>query len=225
MKSLNGLFNSRNYCDSNVEYCLLSTRLYYTMCAIGFTVSFVLCRGTWKVYWCSVAFKGRRYDSDFHDGFVLTVPRRSLPLVMFGMISTLGPATPLEVGSPITSHGTGCSWYSGHYHCHSHLLRPKYRPYSLIKSMDWFSLVGMAMLGLNISSMKVRAMTGLQTSYRFYGLPDRRHDFLLSNQPKPLLDLSVFKNKNFTSSQRLWLVWPCMAWVTWFSWASPWNEQ
>lgn len=37
--------------------------------------------------------------------------------------------------------------------------------YSLIKSMDWLSLVGMAMfwVGLNISSMKAHDMTGLQT--------------------------------------------------------------
>ncbi len=92
---------------------------------------------------------------------------------MFGMISTLGPAIyqPLAVG-----------WLTNNFSWHWMFLiniipgiiiatviysgpNIDRANYSLIKSMDWFSLVGMAMfwVGLNISLMKVHGMTGLQT--------------------------------------------------------------
>lgn len=164
---------------SSIVSRVLSTRVYYTMCAIGFTVSSLLCALSWNLE-SLLVFRG--IQGFMGGGMIPTSmtalyllfpePKRSLPLVMFGMISTLGPAIGPTIGGWLTNN---FSWhwmfliniipgiiiatviYSG-----PNIDRANY---SLIKSMDWFSLVGMAMfwVGLNISLMKAHDMTGLQT--------------------------------------------------------------
>ena len=103
---------------SSIVSRVLSTRVYYTMCAIGFTVSSLLCALSWNLESLLVfrgiqGFMGGGMIPTSMTALYLLFPeaKRSLPLVMFGMISTLGPAIgpTIVVGSPITSHGTGCS--------------------------------------------------------------------------------------------------------------------
>ncbi len=73
---------------SSIVSRVLSTRVYYTMCAIGFTVSslcFVMELGKFTgVPWHSRLY-GWRHDSDFHDGVVFTLSR-SKTLIAFGHV-------------------------------------------------------------------------------------------------------------------------------------------
>ncbi|HGO9972498.1 TPA: MDR family MFS transporter [Acinetobacter baumannii] len=147
---------------SSIVSRVLSTRVYYTICAIGFTVSSLLCALSWNLE-SLLIFRG--IQGFMGGGMIPTSmtalyllfpePKRSLPLVMFGMISTLGPAIGPTIGGWLTNN---FSWhwmfliniipgiiiatviYSG-----PNIDRANY---SLIKSMDWFSLIGMALYGL-----------------------------------------------------------------------------
>lgn len=95
-------------------------------------------------------------------------------------------------------------YYSGHYHCYGHLLRSNIdrANYSLIKSMDWFSLVGMAMFlgGLEYfldegARHDWLADTGVRIAFMVCIVGGMIFFSRSFTQPKPLLDLSVFKIK------------------------------
>ncbi|EHU2376667.1 DHA2 family efflux MFS transporter permease subunit [Acinetobacter baumannii] len=206
---------------SSIVSRVLLTRVYYTMCAIGFTVSSLLCALSWNLE-SLLVFRG--IQGFMGGGMIPTSmtalyllfpePKRSLPLVMFGMISTLGPAIGPTIGGWLTNN---FSWhwmfliniipgiiiatviYSGPNIDHAN--------YSLIKSMDWFSLVGMAMFlgGLEYfldegARHDWLADTGVRIAFMVCVVGGMIFFSRSFTQPKPLLDLSVFKNKNFTLS-------------------------
>ncbi|RDF48816.1 MFS transporter, partial [Acinetobacter baumannii] len=77
----------------------LSTRVYYSMCAIGFTVGSLLCAWSWNLESLLFlrgiqGFMGCGMIPTSMTALYLLFPeaKRSLPLVMFCMISTFGPA-------------------------------------------------------------------------------------------------------------------------------------
>lgn len=164
---------------SSIVSRVLSTRVYYTMCAIGFTVSSLLCALSWNLE-SLLVFRG--IQGFMGGGMIPTSmtalyllfpePKRSLPLVMFGMISTLGPAIGPTIGGWLTNN---FSWhwmfliniipgiiiatviYSGQI-----LTVP-----TIHSSKAWIGLAWWVWrcfwVGLNISLMKAHDMTGLQT--------------------------------------------------------------
>ncbi len=100
---------------SSIVSRVLSTRVYYTMCAIGFTVSSLLCALSWNLESLLVfrgiqGFMGGGMIPTSMTALYLLFPeaKRSLPLVMFGMISTLGPAIGPTIGGWLTNN---FSWH------------------------------------------------------------------------------------------------------------------
>jgi DHA2 family multidrug resistance protein len=75
---------------SSIVSRVLSTRVYYTICAIGFTVSSLLCALAWNlesllvVPWHS-RFYGRWHDSDFNDCLIFTFSRTKT-FIAFGCV-------------------------------------------------------------------------------------------------------------------------------------------
>ncbi len=138
---------------SSIVCRVLSTRVYYTLCAIGFTISSLLCALAWNlesllVFRAIQGFMGGGMIPTSMTALYILFPeaKRSLPLVLFGMISTLGPAIGPTIGGWLTNN---FSWhwmflinivpgiiiatiiYSGPSIDRAY--------YSLIRTMDWLS--------------------------------------------------------------------------------------
>lgn len=206
---------------SSIVARILSTRVYYTICAIGFTISSLMCALAWNlesllVFRAIQGFMGGGMIPTSMTALYLLFPdaKRALPLVLFGMISTLGPAIGPTVGGYLTNH------FSWHWMFLINIIPGILiaaiiysnraiddANYQLFKQLDWFSLKGMAMfLG----------------GFEYFLDEGARHDWFAAfdvcmaflvcvlgamiffyrsfTTPRPLLDLTVFKNKNFTLS-------------------------
>ncbi|WP_374296746.1 DHA2 family efflux MFS transporter permease subunit [Acinetobacter sp.] len=206
---------------SSVLARVFSTRTYYVMCAVGFTISSLLCAMAWDLesllcFRAIQGFMGGGMIPTSMTAMYLLFPevKRTLPLVVFGMVSTLGPAIGPTIGGWLT---TNFSWHwmfliniipgiliAVVIYANQDIDRGDV---SLLKTMDWIALIGLACF-----------LGGLE-----YFLDEgARHDWLQSfgvrvalatcligavvffhrsfTRPKPLLDLSVFQNKNFSLS-------------------------
>ena len=96
---------------SSIVSRILSTRIYYTLCAIGFTISSLLCALAWNlesllVFRAIQGFMGGGMIPTSMTALFLLFPevKRSLPLVVFGMVSTLGPAIGPTIGGWLTNN-------------------------------------------------------------------------------------------------------------------------
>lgn len=206
---------------SSVLSRILSTRIYYALCATGFTISSLLCALAWNlesllVFHAFQGFMGGGMIPTSMTALFLLFPeaKRAVPLVLFGMISTLGPAIGPTVGGWLT---TSFSWHwmfliniipgiiiSVVIYASQAIDQANYK---LLKELDWLSLIGMAMF---LGGLEYFLDEGGR--YDWFADFGVRIAFLVSLlgamiffyrsyvQPKPLLDLSVFKNKNFTLS-------------------------
>ena len=206
---------------SSIASRILSTRVYYSICAVGFTVSSLLCAMAWNLESLLVfrgiqGFMGGGMIPTSMTALFLLFPehKRSLPLVLFGMVSTLGPAIGPTIGGWLTNS------FSWHWMFLINILPgimisaiifsgpdiDKHN-YSLIKSLDWLSLIGIAMFlgGLEYfldegARYDWFADTAVRLSFGICTLGAMIFFYRSLTQPKPLLDLSVFKNKNFSLS-------------------------
>ncbi|MDM1021824.1 DHA2 family efflux MFS transporter permease subunit [Acinetobacter sp. VNK23] len=206
---------------SSIVARILSTRVYYTLCAVGFTISSLLCTLAWNlesllVFRAIQGFTGGGMIPTSMTALYLLFPdhKRAIPLVLFGMVSTLGPAIGPTIGGYLTTH---FSWHwmfliniipgiliATIVYSNQAIDQPQH---NLIKQLDWLSLIGMAMFlgGLEyfldegarhdwFADVAVRTafITCITGAMIFF--------YRSFTSPNPLLDLSVFKNKNFTLS-------------------------
>ncbi|ENW05035.1 DHA2 family efflux MFS transporter permease subunit [Acinetobacter beijerinckii] len=206
---------------SSIVSRILSTRIYYTICAIGFTISSLLCALAWNlesllVFRAIQGFMGGGMIPTSMTALFILFPevKRSLPLVVFGMVSTLGPAIGPTIGGWLTNN------FSWHWMFLINIVpgiiiatiifsgpsidKPNH---ALIKTMDWIALIGMAMFlgGLEyFLDEGARHDWFVDTGVRFAFIICVIGAFIFFSrsftQAHPLLDLSVFKNKNFTLS-------------------------
>ncbi len=206
---------------SSVLARVFSTRLYYVMCAVGFTLSSLMCALAWNLdslltFRAIQGFTGGGMIPTSMTALFLLFPesKRTIPLVLFGMVSTLGPAIGPTIGGWLT---TSFSWHwmfliniipgiliSTIIYGSRDIDKGNL---SLLKTMDWLSLIGLAMfLGgleyfldegarhdwLQDFAVRMALMTCITGAVIFFHRSYTR--------PDPLLDLSVFRNKNFSLS-------------------------
>lgn len=206
---------------SSIISKILSTRIYYSICAIGFTLSSLLCAMAWNLESLLVfrgiqGFMGGGMIPTSMTALFLLFPeqKRSLPLVLFGMVSTLGPAIGPTIGGWLTNS------FSWHWMFLINILPGiiisvfifsgpdiDRHNYSLIKTLDWLSLSGMAMFlgGLEYfldegARNDWFSDVGVRFSFGICILGAMIFFYRSLTKPNPLLDLSVFKNKNFSLS-------------------------
>lgn len=206
---------------SSIVARILSTRVYYTLCAVGFTISSLLCALAWNlesllVFRAIQGFTGGGMIPTSMTALYLLFPdhKRAIPLVLFGMVSTLGPAIGPTIGGYLTTH---FSWHwmfliniipgiliATIVYSNQAIDQPQH---GLIRQLDWFSLIGMAMF---LGGLEYFLDEGAR--HDWFGDVAVRMAFITCitgamvffyrslTSPTPLLDLSVFKNKNFTLS-------------------------
>lgn len=206
---------------SSIVCRILSTRTYYVLCAIGFTISSLLCAISWNlesllVFRAVQGFMGGGMIPTSMTALFLLFPdtKRSLPLVIFGMVSTLGPAIGPTVGGWLTNN------FSWHWMFLINIVpgiiisaiifaapNIDQRNYSLLETLDWLSLIGMAMFLGGLEYFLDEGArhdwftdTGVRTAFVVCVAGGVVFFYRNLTQPNPLLDLSVFKNKNFTLS-------------------------
>ena len=206
---------------SSIVARILSTRVYYTLCAIGFTISSLLCALAWNlesllVFRAIQGFMGGGMIPTSMTALYLLFPeaKRSLPLVLFGMISTLGPAIGPTVGGYLTNN------FSWHWMFLINIIPGiliasivyanqaiDAANHALIKQLDWFSLIGMAMFLGGLEYFLDEGArhdwfvdVGVRTAFIVSVLGAMVFFYRSFTSPRPLLDLTVFKNKNFTLS-------------------------
>ncbi|WP_407060939.1 DHA2 family efflux MFS transporter permease subunit [Acinetobacter dispersus] len=206
---------------SSIVARILSTRVYYTLCAVGFTISSLLCALAWNlesllVFRAIQGFTGGGMIPTSMTALYLLFPdhKRAIPLVLFGMVSTLGPAIGPTIGGYLTTH---FSWHwmfliniipgiliATIVYSNQAIDQPQH---ALIKQLDWLSLICMAMF---LGGLEYFLDEGAR--HDWFADVTVRTAFIISitgamiffyrsfTSPNPLLDLNVFKNKNFTLS-------------------------
>lgn len=206
---------------SSVLSRIFSTRIYYTACAIGFTLSSLLCALSWNLE-SLLAFRalqgftgGGMIPTSMTALFILfPEAKRNAPMVVFGMVSTLGPAIGPTIGGWLT---TSFSWHwmfliniipgiiiSAIVYCNRDIDQPQH---SYIKRMDWLGLLAMALFlgGLEYfldegprhgwladaavrNAFVVCLVGGIIFFYRCLSVAT------------PIIDLRIFANRNFALS-------------------------
>lgn len=200
---------------------ILSTRLYYLICALGFTLSSLMCAMAWNLESLLVfralqgLMGGGMIPTSMTALYVLFEKnKRTLPLVLFGMISTLGPAIGPTIGGWLT---TNFSWHwmflinivpgimiTAIVYANRDI---DGKNYAAFKQLDYFSLLGLAMFlgGLEYfldegARQDWFSDTGVRTAFIICICGAVIFFYRSFTHEKPLLDLSVFKNKNFSLS-------------------------
>ncbi len=94
---------------------LLSTRVYFSLCAVGFALSSLLCGLAWNiesmlVFRALQGFLGGGMIPTTMAALFVLFPghKQAIPMVMVGMVSTLGPAIGPTLGGWLTSN---LSWH------------------------------------------------------------------------------------------------------------------
>lgn len=200
---------------------ILSTRIYYSICALGFTLSSLMCAMAWNLESLLVfrAFQGfmggGMIPTSMAALYILFAEnKRTLPLVLFGMVSTLGPAIGPTIGGWLTN---SFSWHwmflinivpgiviTAIVYANQSIDQSNYAGF---KVLDWFSLLGLAMF---LGGFEYFLDEGAR--HDWFSDVGVRHAFIVCvlgaliffyrsfTSPKPLLDLTVFRNKNFSLS-------------------------
>lgn len=212
---------------SSIFAKILSTRIYYSLCAIGFTFSSLLCALAWNLESLLVF---RAFQGFMGGGMIPTSmtavyklfpnSKRTAPIVLFGMISTLGPAIGPTIGGWLTNN------FSWHWMFLINIV-PGVLITTIVytnqdidqahksawKELDGLCLIGMAMFlgGLEYfldEGARHDWFADLAVRWAFAICVLGAMIFFYRNltTPKPLLDLSVFKNKNFALSAMITFV-------------------
>ncbi|ATO19125.1 MFS transporter [Acinetobacter sp. LoGeW2-3] len=200
---------------------ILSTRTYYSICAIGFTLSSLLCALAWNLESLLVfrAFQGfmggGMIPTSMSALYLLFAEnKRTLPLVLFGMVSTLGPAIGPTIGGWLTNN------FSWHWMFLINIIPGivisvivyanrdiDQADHAAFRTMDWFSLIGLAMFlgGLEYfldegARHDWFSDVGVRNAFFICVIGALIFFYRSFTTDKPLLDLTVFKNKNFSLS-------------------------
>lgn len=206
---------------SSIFAKIISTRVYYAICALGFTISSLLCAMAWNLE--SLLFF-RALQGFMGGGMIPTSMtalyllfaenKRTLPLVLFGMVSTLGPAIGPTIGGWLTNS------FSWHWMFLINIIPGiiitaivysnrdiDQANYGILKGLDWFCLAGLAMFlgGLEYfldegARQDWFTDTGVSCAFIVCVLGALIFFYRNLTTATPLLDLSVFKNKNFALS-------------------------
>lgn len=206
---------------SSVLSRIFSTRIYYSACALGFTISSLLCALAWNlesllVFRALQGFTGGGMIPTSMAALFILFPehKRSAPMVMFGMVSTLGPAIGPTIGGWLT---TSFSWHwmflinilpgiiiTVLVFCSRDIDQPQ-RAY--IKKLDWLGLASMAMFlgGLEYfldegARHDWLADLGVRTAFIICILGAIVFFYRSLTNPYPVVDLRIFANRNFALS-------------------------
>lgn len=206
---------------SSVLSRIFSTRIYYSACALGFTISSLLCALAWNldsllVFRAMQGFTGGGMIPTSMAALFILFPehKRAAPMVMFGMVSTLGPAIGPTIGGWLT---TSFSWHwmflinivpgiiiTVLVFCSRDIDRPQH---SYIKHLDWLGLIAMAMFlgGLEYfldegARHSWLADTGVRTAFIICIIGAVIFFYRSFTSAYPVIDLTIFKNRNFALS-------------------------
>lgn len=137
---------------------LLSTRIFFSICSLGFALSSMLCAFAWDIN-SMLVFRaiqgflaGGMIPTTMAALFMLFPPsKQTIPLVLVGMVSTLGPAIGPTLGGWLTNN---FSWHwmfiinlpfgviiAAQVFASDDLDKPEK---GLFKHIDWFGLISMA---------------------------------------------------------------------------------
>lgn len=206
---------------------LMSTRIYFTISALGFAISSLLCGFAWNlesmlVFRAFQGFLGGGMIPTTMAALFVLFPRQkqALPMVVVGMVSTLGPAIGPTLGGWLTTH---FSWHwmffinivpglliASFVYSAQDLDKPN--P-GLLYKIDWLGLASMAVFlgGLEYfldegprndwfadeTILYTFIACVLAAIIFFYRCLTKAH---------PIVDLSVYKNRNFTVSSLMTFV-------------------
>ncbi len=199
---------------------MLSTRVYFAICALGFTLASLACAMAWNIE-SMIVFRaiqgflgGGMIPTTMGAMFIMFPPeKRNLPLVMVGLVSTLAPALGPTIGGYLTE---AFSWHwlflinlvpglavAALVYRYVHIDQPDW---SLLRSIDF---LGMAYMALFLGSLEFVLDEGPRKDW----LADDwvRPMFVLMlvsgtlffwrafTIKNPVVDLRVYKNLNFAS--------------------------
>ncbi len=175
---------------------LLSTRLYFTLCALGFTLASLACALAWN-FQSMVVF--RVLQGLFGGGMIPTTmgalfimfpaEKRVLPVVMVGMISTLAPTLGPTVGGYLTAA------FSWHWLFLINLI-----PGLVVAAVAWnYVRVDKAdwSLARNIDVVGLTLMAVFLGSLQYVLDEGPRHDWLQDDMVRPLFFIMLFAGAGF----------------------------
>lgn len=200
---------------------LLSTRIYFSISALGFALSSLMCGFSWDlqsmlVFRALQGFLGGGMIPSTMAALYVLFPKnkQAFPMVLVGMVSTLGPAIGPTLGGWLTTH------FSWHWMFFINIVPGllivsfvyaaedlDHADHSLLSRIDWLGLVCMALFlgGMEyvldegarhdwladeavFNTFVVMALAGIVFFYRCF------------TATHPIVDLKVFRNANFSIS-------------------------
>ncbi len=206
---------------------LLSTRIYFTISALGFSIASLLCGFAWNLESMLVF---RAFQGFLGGGMIPTTmaalfvlfpkQKQAIPMVVVGMVSTLGPAIGPTLGGWLTTH------FSWHWMFFINILPgmliasfvfsaqdlDKPNP-SLFSKIDWLGLASMAVF---LGGLEYFLDEGPRNDwfsddailYAFIASATAAFIFFYRcfSSKHPIVDLTVFKNRNFALSSMMTFV-------------------
>lgn len=200
---------------------LFSTRVYFACCALGFSVASLLCGLAWNiesmlVFRAIQGFLGGGMIPTTMAALFVLFPQRqqAAPMVLVGMVSTLGPAIGPTLGGWLTSH---FSWHWMFFinlapglmvaaHVYAGLDIDRAEP-TLYKRIDWAGLTGMALF---LGCMEYVLDEGPRKDwFADHGIVLASVVFVVAGMvffwrsltvKEPMIDLRVFADRNFATS-------------------------
>jgi DHA2 family multidrug resistance protein len=206
---------------------LMSTRVYFTISALGFAISSLLCGFAWNlesmlVFRAFQGFLGGGMIPTTMAALFVLFPKhkQALPMVVVGMVSTLGPAIGPTLGGWLTTH---FSWHwmffinivpglliASFVYSAQDLDKPN--P-GLLYKIDWLGLASMAVF---LGGLEYFLDEGARNDwfadktilYTFIACVTAAFIFFYRclTTEHPIVDLSVYKNRNFTVSSLMTFV-------------------
>jgi len=199
---------------------MLSTRLYFVICAVGFTLASLACAFAWNIE-SMVVFRalqgflgGGMIPTTMGALFIMFTPaQRTLPIVLVGLVSTLAPALGPTIGGYLTQA------FSWHWLFLVNLLP------GLVVALVVWQLVHIdrpdRSLARNIDYAGLALMALFLGSFEYVLDEGPRHDWLEDDVVRPLafvavisgvlffwraltarqpiVDLRVYRNRNFAA--------------------------
>ena len=206
---------------------MLSTRIYFTLCALGFALSSLMCGFAWNlesllVFRALQGFLGGGMIPSSMAALFTLFPenKRAAPMVMIGMVSTLGPSIGPTVGGWLT---TNFSWHWMFFINLVPGLLVAAQVYSgdnideaepsLFNRIDWAGLLSMAVF---LGSLEYFLDEGPRQDWfadesvliAFVAMIIGGVVFFYRSftAREPIIDLSVFKDRNFAISSLMTFV-------------------
>ncbi len=206
---------------------LMSTRIYFTISALGFSIASLLCGFAWNLESMLVF---RAFQGFLGGGMIPTTmaalfvlfpkQKQALPMVVVGMVSTLGPAIGPTLGGWLTTH---FSWHwmffinivpglliASFVYSAQDLDKPDS---SLLYKIDWLGLASMAVF---LGGLEYFLDEGPRNDwfaddiilYTFIASVSAAIIFFYRclTTEHPIVDLSVYRNRNFSVSSLMTFV-------------------